>query len=323
MPQVVDRQVEQRVLRVDRRLAVLGQRLEHEGEALRREEERHEQRQHDQPDEQPELSLRPLRALREVVAPDAADDGRRRRRSPAAPRARTTAVPHRRRAGSHRRRSARPAPGPARPARATVPSDSRRNGRSPVPISSATKGVAGLAMISAGGAYCRSLPLSITAIRSPRWMASSMSWVTSTMVVPNRFWMASRSSCALARMIGSSAPKGSSISRSFGSAASARATPTRCCWPPESSARQAGRGTLPAVELEQLQQLLRPGHRSAPCPSRAASAPWRCSAPRCDAGTARVPGWRSRCGGAARRRGRPAYPARRSGPSPRWARSAG
>jgi len=31
------------------------------------------------------------------------------------------------------------------------------------------------------------------------------------------------------------APNGSSISSSFGSAASARATPMRCCWPPESS----------------------------------------------------------------------------------------
>jgi len=108
-------------------------------------------------------------------------------------------------------------------------------GRSPVPISSATNGVAGRAMISSGGAYCSSLPLSITAMREPRWIASSMSCVTRTMVVPKRFWMASRSDCALARMIGSSAPNGSSISSSFGSAASARATPTRCCWPPDSS----------------------------------------------------------------------------------------
>ena len=33
---------------------------------------------------------------------------------------------------------------------------------------------------------------------------------------------------------GSTAPNGSSISSTGGSAASARATPTRCCWPPES-----------------------------------------------------------------------------------------
>ncbi|ENN83972.1 hypothetical protein RHSP_82494 [Rhizobium freirei PRF 81] len=61
-----------------------------------------------------------------------------------------------------------------------------------------------------------------------------MSWVTRMTVVPNCFWMASRSSCALPRMTGSSAPKGSSISSTSGSAARARATPTRCCWPPES-----------------------------------------------------------------------------------------
>ena len=40
--------------------------------------------------------------------------------------------------------------------------------------------------------------------------------------------------CNSARVIGSSAPKGSSISRMRGSAASALATPTRCRWPPES-----------------------------------------------------------------------------------------
>lgn len=34
--------------------------------------------------------------------------------------------------------------------------------------------------------------------------------------------------------MGSTAPNGSSISRTGGSAARARATPTRCCWPPES-----------------------------------------------------------------------------------------
>ena len=41
----------------------------------------------------------------------------------------------------------------------------------------------------------------------------------------------------LARVTGSSAPNGSSISRIGGSAASARATPTRCRWPPDSSVR--------------------------------------------------------------------------------------
>ena len=43
------------------------------------------------------------------------------------------------------------------------------------------------------------------------------------------------SRCNSARVMGSSAPKGSSISRIDGSAARARATPTRCRCPPESS----------------------------------------------------------------------------------------
>ncbi len=41
-------------------------------------------------------------------------------------------------------------------------------------------------------------------------------------------------SCISARVSGSSAPKGSSMSRIFGSAANARASPTRCLCPPES-----------------------------------------------------------------------------------------
>ena len=40
--------------------------------------------------------------------------------------------------------------------------------------------------------------------------------------------------CRCSRVIGSVAPNGSSISITGGSAASALATPTRCCWPPES-----------------------------------------------------------------------------------------
>ena len=110
---------------------------------------------------------------------------------------------------------------------------------------------------AAGSAYCSRRPSLSTAIRSPRRNASSMSWVTRTIVVPKRRWIASRSSCALPRMIASRAPNGSSISSMFGSAASARATPTRCCWPPESwcgyFARELGR-----IELEQLEQLLDP-----------------------------------------------------------------
>ena len=66
-------------------------------------------------------------------------------------------------------------------------------------------------------------------------MASSMSWVTNTIVLLQLAPAArSSSSCSEARTTGSTALNGSSISSTGGSAASARATPTRCCWPPDS-----------------------------------------------------------------------------------------
>jgi len=45
----------------------------------------------------------------------------------------------------------------------------------------------------------------------------------------------SRISCTCSRVNASSAPIGSSISSTAGSHASARAMPTRCCMPPDSS----------------------------------------------------------------------------------------
>ena len=45
---------------------------------------------------------------------------------------------------------------------------------------------------------------------------------------------AESSCCRSARTIGSTAPNGSSMSRMLGSTARPRATPTRCCCPPES-----------------------------------------------------------------------------------------
>jgi hypothetical protein len=76
----------------------------------------------------------------------------------------------------------------------------------------------------------------MTAIRSASRTASSMSWLTSTTVFGTARRKRRKSSCSRARVIGSTAEKGSSISISAGSAASARASPTRCCWPPDSSA---------------------------------------------------------------------------------------
>ncbi len=58
------------------------------------------------------------------------------------------------------------------------------------------------------------------------------------------------------RVIGSKAPNGSSSKITGGSAARARATPTRCRWPPESSARQS-RGESLGIEADHAQQLAR------------------------------------------------------------------
>ncbi len=71
-------------------------------------------------------------------------------------------------------------------------------------------------------------------MRSPILIASSMSWVTKTIVLRSSACRRRNSFCSRSRLIGSIAPKGSSISITGGSAARARATPTRWRWPPES-----------------------------------------------------------------------------------------
>ena len=69
-----------------------------------------------------------------------------------------------------------------------------------------------------------------------------MSWVTNTIVLRSAAWRRRNSFWRRSRLIGSIAPNGSSISISGGSAASARATPTRWRCPPESCA-----GYRPAI----------------------------------------------------------------------------
>ena len=78
-----------------------------------------------------------------------------------------------------------------------------------------------------------------TATRSARRKASPRSWVTNSTAARRRVLPARNSSWIARRAIGSSAPNGSSMSTRRGSAASARATPTRWRWPPESSPRTA------------------------------------------------------------------------------------
>src|SRR3954468_4157929 len=77
-------------------------------------------------------------------------------------------------------------------------------------------------------------PWSMNTTRSAAARANSISWLTTTIVIPD-----SRSSritfSTLPTSSGSSALVGSSKRRMRGSSASARAIATRCCWPPESS----------------------------------------------------------------------------------------
>ena len=78
-------------------------------------------------------------------------------------------------------------------------------------------------------------PLVIITILSDSSTASSTSWVTMTTVLCVRATISSSSSCSLARVRASRAPKGSSISSTWGSMDRARAMPTRCFMPPEIS----------------------------------------------------------------------------------------
>ena len=74
----------------------------------------------------------------------------------------------------------------------------------------------------------------MTATRSDIENASSWSWVTYTNVIPTRRCTAFSCPCSSFRSFRSSAPSGSSRSSTFGCLTSARASATRCCWPPES-----------------------------------------------------------------------------------------
>jgi hypothetical protein len=78
-------------------------------------------------------------------------------------------------------------------------------------------------------------PLVIITTRSDSSTASSTSWVIIITVLPRRAWISITLSCRWARVRASSAPNGSSISSTLGCMASARAMPTRCFMPPETS----------------------------------------------------------------------------------------
>ena len=91
-------------------------------------------------------------------------------------------------------------------------------------------------------------PPSIIAMRLPILKASSRSWLTKIIVRPRCFCSSNNSSCRRVRIRGSSAENGSSISRIGASVAKARARPTRCCIPPESSPTSASaRSARPTI----------------------------------------------------------------------------
>ena len=75
----------------------------------------------------------------------------------------------------------------------------------------------------------------ITISRVARNSASSTEWVMKNTILLDCAQALSRISCTVSRVKASRAPMGSSISSTAGSLASARAMPTRCCMPPESS----------------------------------------------------------------------------------------
>ena len=74
----------------------------------------------------------------------------------------------------------------------------------------------------------------MTTTRVDRNTASEIEWVTKITVEPVSAQMRSSSRLRRSRVISSSAPNGSSMSRSAGENESARAIETRCCMPPES-----------------------------------------------------------------------------------------
>ena len=79
------------------------------------------------------------------------------------------------------------------------------------------------------------VPLDSTTTRLARNTASATSWVMNSTVGRRCSQMRVSSSCSVMRVCASTLAKGSSISSTSGSLASARTTPTRCCMPPDNS----------------------------------------------------------------------------------------
>ena len=105
-----------------------------------------------------------------------------------------------------------------------------------MPTRSATRAVRGARCTNSGVPLCSTWPASMTTRRSASRRASFRSCVTSTIGTASSRRRSAISRYRPWRAIMSTAEKGSSSSSSIGARASARATATRCCWPPESCA---------------------------------------------------------------------------------------
>ncbi len=109
-------------------------------------------------------------------------------------------------------------------------------------------------------------------MRSASTSASSTSFVTRTTVRLSASQIASISDATLARVSASSADRGSSISRTSGSIASARATATRWRMPPDSSAgRRSAAWDSPTMPTYFVTSAARSAFGSRPCTASTAS----------------------------------------------------
>ena len=127
-----------------------------------------------------------------------------------------------------------------------------------LPTKSATQALAGASYSSVGEPCCTIRPPRSMQIVSLIDNASSWSWVTRTKVMPTSRCRFCSSICISRRSLRSSAASGSSSSSTVGRLTSARASATRCCWPPDSSqtgdrrsraAARARASPRPAAEL--------------------------------------------------------------------------
>jgi hypothetical protein len=91
-------------------------------------------------------------------------------------------------------------------------------------------------------------PVFITTTSSEIASASSWSWVTNTVVIPSRCCTSRISSRIRPRSPLSKLDSGSSSSSTFGWRTSARASATRCCWPPDSAGAGRSANSLSPTE---------------------------------------------------------------------------